>query len=221
MALTKPDDTMTAFFAVFTSDNSSAQKVTALMNLFCLNDNPQNPTIPAVGITHHGADFVGVDDVALLWGKFLDAFDDFRFAPAKLTLPGQAGDVQAPRLYSLASYPSQAAPIPVIGVQTMLSGDFVQPWFTVPPHNSTPLSGIKTVPASQNGPLHTTIPAGAFFAFNAQSFLITNLWMYLDRDKLSNDLNPGHQAVVDGFVKAISERQRALDEAKERRRKKK
>ena len=37
MALNNPDDTVTAFFAVFTSGKTDAQKVTDLMNLFCPN----------------------------------------------------------------------------------------------------------------------------------------------------------------------------------------
>jgi hypothetical protein len=218
-APTSPDDNLDQFFAVFTSGDSTAQKITALMNLFCQNDNAAHPTIPAVGITHHGTDFIGVADVTSLWNQFFTSFDNFKVAAAKLTLPGHAGDVQGPRLYSPATYPTSATPVPMIGVQTFLSGDFVQHWFSAAPHNSHPLSGINPVPAAQNGPLHTRIPASLVFAYDSHSHLITNLWAYLDRYKLTVDLNPGSSAILAGFSKATADRQDALAQAGKDRRK--
>jgi hypothetical protein len=215
-----PDATLDSFFAVFVSGNPTAQKASDLIDLFCQDDSAVDPTIPAVGITHHGPNFRGVNEVKMLWNRFLSSFDDFRLSPAELTLPGQLGDVPAPRLYSQTNYPPNAAPIPMIAVQTTLSGDFVEDWFQKPvnltakDHSSPPLSNIRPVAADMNGPLHTIIPAAAVFAFDATSSLITHLWIYLDRFKLSADLNPGSVSLLAGFSAAIAKREDALRRAR-------
>lgn len=217
MALNNPDDTLDAFFGVFGSGRTDAQKVADLVGLFCPDDNAQHPTIPAIGITHHGPNFVGVARVRKLWTQFFTSFRHFSIDVADLTLPGQAQDIPAPRLYSKANYPTQQAPIPMIGVQTTLRGDFVHKWFQ-DADASQPLSGIDPVPAGQDGPLPTIIYACTVFAFDRTSHKITHLWAYLDRYKLSHDLRPGQTALLEGFSRAIVERQHALEEIRKRRR---
>jgi hypothetical protein len=222
MALNSPDDTMTAFFGIFTS--ASTHKDTDMMALFSGDDAGPPPT-PAVGITHHGPNFTTVAEVKKLWHTFFTSFDGFKFVPAKLTLPGQQHDIDAPRLYSKTPYPPTGASIPMAGVQTILSGDFVADWFQKPAHgsgdqdhSSLPLSGIRPVAAAQNGPLHTKIPAFTVFAFNPQSHLIIHLWVYLDRYMLLHDLQPGAAAILAGFATATAQRQHVLNEAKKHRR---
>jgi hypothetical protein len=211
-----PDQNFTAFFNVFTSGHSDATKINDLMTLFCLdgeNDAGGNPTIPSVGIAHHGPDFKGVVDVTDLWSHFLgQSFHNFMFAPSDLMLPGQHfNPIPPPRLYSSPTYPTQAAPIPMIGIQCALSGDFFADWFQNPPHNSNPLSGIHPVPGH---PIHIHLEACAVFAFNNQSGLITNLFVYLDRYQLLHTLQPGASAILAGFTKALSTRQEFFDQRK-------
>jgi len=202
------DDTLTKFFAIFAGGGSPDQKTADLVALFCADTG--NPTAaPAVGITHHGPNFVGVAQVTLLWRQFFTAFQDFMFSPAKLTLPGYPDDVPAPRLYSKHDFPRADAPIPIIGVQCFLSGDHVGPWFQGD-HASLPLSGIRPARAAHNGPLHTQLPAAAVFAFDPRSGLITHLWVYLDRYKMMHDLAPGVAALLAGFHKALEEHKAAV-----------
>jgi hypothetical protein len=203
------DQTLDQFFAVFASGGSAANKVASLMALFCQDDNAAKPTIPAVGITHHGPNFVGVAQVAKLWKQFFDSFDPFTFAPARLTLPGYPNEQPAPRLYSKDDYPSADKPVHVIGVQTFLTGTFVKEWFQ-DHHASPPLSTIcYPVGAAHRGPLQTTLPATAVFVFDAAA-KITNLSIYLDRYRMMHELAPGaHEALV-GFSKGINRAREVL-----------
>lgn len=209
-----PDQTFQAFFDVFTSGNPDGTKVTNLMNLFCLdgeNDPHGNPTIPNVGIAHHGPDFKGAQDVTDLWNHFLgQSFRNFMFAPANLVLPGQHfHPIPPPRLYSKPDYPTHAAPIPMIGIQCELSGDFFADWFQAAPHNSNPLSGIHPVPGH---PIHIDLEACAVFAFDTTAdSRITNLFVYLDRYRLLHTLQPGAGAMLAGFTRALTAREEFFD----------
>jgi hypothetical protein len=219
-----PDETLTAFFDVFTSGDPGATKVDDLMDLFCLNGNdPQgNLAIPSVGIGHHGPDFIGVTDVESLWTQFLvKSFQNFMFAPANIVL--QHGLIAPPRLYSNDDYPTQSAPIPMIGVQCTLSGDFFDLWFqppqkgsSLPDHSSNPLSGIKMKPPN---PIPVSLEACAVFAFDATAdSLITNLFIYLDRYKLMHVVSPGSGAILAGFNRALVERKEVLERIAEHHR---
>ena len=215
-----PDQTFQAFFDVFTSGDPDATKIADLMNLFCPdgeNDANGKPTIPNVGIAHHGPDFKGRTNVELLWSKFLGgSFQNFMFEPATLILPGHAGAIAPPRLYSSPDYPTKAAPIPMIGIQCTVSGDFFDLWFQPPPHgsglpdfSSNPLSGIKTKPPHR---IPVSLEACAVFAFDhSADSLITNLFVYLDRYKLMHTVSPGVGALLAGFNKALAERNDAFD----------
>ena len=223
MALNSPDDTISAFFAIFTSGGTRAQKVQRMMALFC-GDQAGPPPIPAVGITHHGPNFSTVAEVTRLWGKFFEAFDNFMIQPAQLTLPGQAIDIEAPRLYSRPPYPPTGNLIPMAGVQTILSGDFHSDWFKKPhagvaekDHSSKPLSDIAPVSVGDGGPLSTKLPAFVVFAFDPNTHLIIHLWMYLDRYKMWHELQPGGPAMLTGFNEALLQRKHVLDELKRRR----
>ena len=210
-----PDQTLQAFFDVFASANPGATKVTNLMKLFCKdgNDPHGNLAIPAVGIGHHGPDFIGVVDVEKLWTRFLVvSFQNFMFAPANIAL--QPGLIPPPRLYSSPDYPTQAAPIPMIGIQCTLSGDFFKPWFQSTilgeaAHASNPLSGITSAPPH---PIPVSLEACAVFAFyTSADSLITNLFVYLDRYKLMHTVNPGVGALLAGFNRALVERKEVFD----------
>jgi hypothetical protein len=213
--------TLDNFFAVFTSGGTPTQRATALTDLFCQDGQPDaqgNPTIPAVGITQHGPNFVGRNEVGLLWNQFTTSFQNFLIEPAQLTLPGIANDVDAPRLYSNDGYPPNANPIPIIGVQTILSGSFVRDWFQSPKvadrdkkdRSSRPLSRIRPVPVGHGGPLSVSIPACLVFAFDGNGD-ITHLWAYLDRYRLLHYLEPGADSILAGFSIGIDHRQEVLD----------
>jgi hypothetical protein len=214
-----PDQTFQAFFDVFASGLPDATKITDLINLFCPNgenDAHGNPTIPNVGISHHGPDFKGVQDVTDLWQRFLGgSFHNFMVAPSNLILPGQHfNPISPPRLYSRPDYPTKAAPIPMIGIQCELSGDFFADWFQNPPHNSNPLSGIHPVPGH---PVHVDVDACAVFAFdNTADSRITNLFVYLDRYKLLHTLQIGAGALLAGFSKALNARQEFFERPEKR-----
>jgi hypothetical protein len=214
-----PDQTFQAFFDVFTSGDPDGTKVTNIMNLFCPDgeyDAQGNPTIPNVGIAHHGPDFKGVQDVTDLWNHFLgQSFRNFMFVPSKLILPGQNfHPIDPPRLYSKLDYPTKASPIPMIGIQCELSGDFFADWFQTPPHNSNPLSGIHPVPGH---PINVDVQACAVFAFdNTVNSRITNLFVYLDRYKLLHKLQPGVSAILAGFTKALATREEFFEELESR-----
>lgn len=218
--------TLDKFFAVFTSGGTPAQRATALTNLFCQDGQPDpqgNPTIPAVGITQHGPNFVGRNEVGLLWTQFTTSFQNFLIEPAQLALPGLANDVEAPRLYSNDGYPPKVKPIPMIGIQTILSGRFVQNWFQPPKatdadkkdRHSLPLSGIRPVSAAGGGPLSVSIPACLVFAFDGNG-AITHLWAYLDRYRLSHFLDPGADSILAGYRHAIQQRLEVLEKNAER-----
>jgi hypothetical protein len=210
------DDTVKKFFAVFASKNPEKTKVADLMNIFCPND-AQSKT-PAVGITDHGPNFTGAGEVKLLFEKLFHSFPDLKWLPAKLSLPGLDAEVEAPRLRSEAEFPSKAKPIPVIAVQTTLSGTHTHAWFPDPKdkHYSSPLSDIH--PGNEKGGeglLRTTTPTAAVFAFDANN-KITHLWMYLDRYRFVHHLNPGAGALLGGYNQARKDRAEAMEKSKQR-----
>jgi len=207
-----PDQTLQAFFDVFTSGATDATKIANLMNLFSQNGNdPQGHlAIPGVGISLHSANFVGVMAVEDLWTHFLGgSFKNFMFAPANISL--QPGLIAPPRLYSKADYPTHAAPIPMIGIPCELRGDYFAKWFQNPPHNSNPLSGAPVPPA----PIPVSLEACAVFAFDTTADShITNLLVYLDRYKLGHAVNPGMSEILNGFNRALVKRQEVFDQLK-------
>ena len=91
-----------------------------------------------------------------------------------MTLPGLAQDVASPAPLLESQLPDRRrTPIPMIGVQTTLSGDYVAKWFT-DADASQPLSSIDPVAAGQDGPLHTVIYADTVFSFDKASNRITH-----------------------------------------------
>jgi hypothetical protein len=208
------DQTLDEFFAVFASHKSAAEKVAALMHLFCA-DHPRAKT-PAVGITDHGHNFIGVAEVRLLFHSLFASFPDLEWAPVQLSFPGLAAGVKAPRLYSRDDYPSQAKPVHVIGIQTNLSGTHTHPWFPDPKdkHHSSPLSDIEPAKKELGEKLlQTSTPTDAVFAFDSDH-KITHLWMYLDRYRFVHHLHPGAATFLSAFNHARTVRHKAMHDSK-------
>lgn len=193
-------DKITSFLNVFTSGKTSANKVTDLVNLFCGDGHDGwGNTIPAVGITDHGPQFLNVAGVTLLFTSLFNSFPNIALQPAVIP---HAPPHYPPFLLSPSVAPPYAYAPPTIGLQTTLTtGPFVAPWF---PHSgdlhySPPLSPITPNP----GVPGATIPACCVFTFNNDS-KIMQLSIYMDRYRLLG-LQPGGSAILSALGKATKE----------------
>lgn len=163
------DVTLDEFFTILNDSLSAASyhNVSQLMSQVFCAENPQK-TIPAVGITDHGPQFIGKDSVAELFGQLFKTFPDMELTPVR----------GAPRLYS------QGDP-KTIGIQTTLAGAHQEEWFPRGHKNySPPLSGIH--PDKHHV---MKIPACAVFTFD-DSGKVTRLAIYLDRYRMMRQLTP-------------------------------
>ena len=173
-----------SFFGVFdpASGTYGPNNITPVLinNVFCPNDNANNPTVPGVGITDHGPNFIGVAEVTKLFTQLFTSFPDL----ALTQVPNSAG-----RLYSRDGQPT------TIGIRATFSGTFTQPWFLKDrtkkdkdSHYSKPLSDI---PVFANSLLSTTIPAFVVFVFGgnaAYPTYVSQVSIYLDRYMFIADL---------------------------------
>ena len=151
---------------------------------------------PNVGISGHGPNFVGAADVAALFDKFFFSFPDFRMTQGVLT--PQGGTTLTARLYARDS----DAP-PTMGTRVTLLGTYSQPWFKKKKkvkdsktHYSKPLSDIPA-----DGSMTTTLEGFGVFSFDGGK--ISQLSVYLDRYKLSNDLLPPSDSLTAQWVRQV------------------
>ena len=157
--------------------------VTWLMNnVFCPNDSNSNPTMPGVGITDHGPNFIGSTEVTKLFNQLFLSFPNLAFH--------QVPNNQNGRLFSRDNRPV------TIGTRAMLTGTFSNPWFPKDPtkkdkdsHYSKPLSDI---PIFQNNLQSTKTAAFVVFVFASTNYpnLVSQVSIYLDRYRFMADLMP-------------------------------
>ena len=172
--MSTPDATLSDFLNVLNlpSSPSTYHNVNYLMSdVFCAGD-PQNK-IPCVGITDHGPQFTGVQQVSTLFSQLFTTFPDMALLP----LTG------APRLYSPEDYRPRT-----IGLQTTLTGTHLDRWFTHGRHYSPPLSDIHP-----DGLHLMSIPACAVFSFDDDGMLM-HMAIYLDRYRMMRQLTPAPAA---------------------------
>jgi hypothetical protein len=177
---TSPSNALDLFFSVMnpTMPDGSASANYGNINFLMQNVFSQDATastIPAVGITDYGPQFLGADDVKHLFDKLLHkTFKNTFFISPMST-------------YLIANNQSMAA------AQTLLGGTQTDVWYQhndkTPPHNkdhySPPISTIQP-----DGTHSTEVPAVAVFTFGA-NFFVNQLSMYFDRYKMNQDLNTG------------------------------
>jgi hypothetical protein len=182
------DLTIDAFFKLLGSGTTSAGDLNTLTStVFCQVDDAQNPTMPAVGITGHGPNFIGAGNgpplvgVTALFSQLITSFPNIKLT--ELT--------KKRRLYSGGS-----SPVTIIGTQATLTGTYQAGWFakTSDPdsvsHYSKPLSDIPAFAPSIAK--STKVPAFAEFEFgSATPYMVSRLLIYLDRYSFVRDL---HQA---------------------------
>jgi len=149
-----------------------------MTDVFC-QQQPLPNIGPAVGITDFGPHFIGAVDVKLLFDALFSTFNNLVLLP-QISEIGQIPVISSQRLYS----PEGVEPS-TIGVQTVLAGTHVKPWFdSTSPHYSPPLSNIR------HDKVHKMeIPAFAVFSFDDDN-KITSLQIYLDRYKMQQQLTP-------------------------------
>ena len=180
------DQTVDTFFALLGSGATSAANLNTLITtVFCPVDDMQNPTMPAVGITGHGPNFIGAGNgpppvgITLLFSQLVTSFPNVKLT--ELT--------KKKRLYSGGN-----SPVIIIGTQATLAGTYQSAWFpkTTDPdyvsHYSKPLSDIPAF--ALNTAKATKIPAFAEFEFgSATPFTVSRLLIYLDRYSFIRDLS--------------------------------
>jgi hypothetical protein len=189
-------DAVDAFIQVFVSGKNSAGKIADLIGLFC-KDDAKTPTIPTVGITDHGPNFTGVDDITDLFTQIFTSFPNILLQYASFP--------NAPKNYPPLLYSDDKYTPPTIAVQTTLvTGPYVADWFKHPSggskkkdHFSPPLSNISHIPGK---PASTTIPVAAVFSFvGDKSYKISQLSLYLDRWRFQADLQKGSTVLLAGY----------------------
>lgn len=195
--------TINTFFGVMTTGNPNYLQADYLVtNVFCPNNpNPTPPrppapttAIPQVGITSHGPNFFGQDDILVLFNKLFTSFpDDLTFAEYPNTTTA--------RLFARDAYTP-----PTVSVRGFLKGTLKAPWFQktnqadINSHYSKPLSDIPPVPGNFQALQGKGIPVSAVFIFGDpnpnNANLVSHLSLYLDRYRFITDLLPG----ADGSV---------------------
>jgi hypothetical protein len=181
------DQQVTQFFALLGSGATSAANLNTLITaVFCPVDNAAAPTMPAVGITSHGPNFVGSGNgppslvgITLLFNQLVTSFANITLTEVSIRR----------RLYS-----GPNSPVTMIGTQATLTGTYGSPWFRKTDahdsdsHYSKPLSDIPVfaLPAPQKS---TKIPAFLQFEFGSTTVnTVSRLLMYLDRYSFIRDL---------------------------------
>lgn len=180
--MSTPDETLTDFLKVLNNVLSPTiyHNVNYLMDKVFCGDDPQNK-IPSVGITDHGPQFIGQQQVSDLFQQLFRSFPDLALTP----LPG------APRLYSPGDYLPKT-----IGIQVTLTGTHLERWFQRPnPHFSPPLSDIHPDKLQ-----FMSVPACAVFSFDDDGCLM-HLAIYLDRYRMAQQLTPASASSEAGSVR--------------------
>jgi hypothetical protein len=190
------DDTVTSFFSTIANFPGTTDGPTTVHNLinnvFCPNDDPNNPTMPGVGITSHGPNFLGATEVARLFTQLFTSFPDISFT--ELT--------KKRRMDSRNN-----APTPMIGTPTFLMGTYTAPWFAKVPGQHDSIShyskALSDIPIFANNYLPTRKIAGfALFYFGSTTspLLISQLAIYLDRYSFIRDLYQVSDSTTPGFA---------------------
>jgi hypothetical protein len=172
-----------SFFSVFNPNSAAYKNVNILINnVFCIDDNTQNPPIPYVGIAQHGPQFIGALAINALFVQLTTTFPDIWWAES--TTHPQITAV--PRLYSNDGYNP-----PTVGVQTTLWGTHTQQWFQGAGF-SLPLSAI--LPNKHP----TNVPSFAVFTFGAADpTRVSRLSFYMDRYNQMREVQPEKPAKFD------------------------
>jgi hypothetical protein len=178
------DATLDHFFNVINGVGTQHyQDLNYLMQqVFCPNANPTSAhplgSIPAVGITNHGPQFYGADQVRLMFDTLFTVFPNFQ------STPQLSPNVAAKRLYSHDQT--------MIGIQTTLTGTQKAKWFqhTIavagkPDHYSPPISDIEP-----DGTRSITLPVANVMTFD-ENGKIVQLSMYFDRYLMNSQLFTG------------------------------
>ena len=176
------NQTVDNFFGVVDSTlGGNYGDVAYLVNsVFCPDDLP-NPTRPSVGITDHGPNFIGKQEIRGLFTQLFTSFPTLRIQQ----IPNSQG-----RFFSRDGQTT------AIGIRATFSGEYQAPWFKKDKgkgdkksHYSKPLSDIAIHSASL---MSTTIPMFLVFTFGDPSHTsqISQASMYLDRYRFIADLTP-------------------------------
>ncbi len=177
------DDTVQHLFDALRNND-----LETVMNQFCPDDPPGNPTIPSVGLTQtpQSPNFTGRAQVRTLFDELLKDFRNFEFRPLAPWLHSSDGGVNRTT------------------VQGNIWGYHVAKW-KPGGHTSPPISNINPDPKHPHQ--IQGLPACAIFTFDASDF-ITNLSLYFDRYQMAKHLAPGGKfvtSIIKNFSVTISE----------------
>jgi hypothetical protein len=155
-------DTVNSFFTLV--ETGGSQDIPSILKLF-VDDNPQPPGPPNVGLTSRGPHFQGQTKIDDLFTTLNNTFGKWAFDPA-------------------ANPPVQLTNGNMIAVEmTVNAKDVKNSWY---PNTVDPTPPLSKIPQTHN--TKTSLPVCAVFTMDPQSTKIINLALYFDRWKLGQDL---------------------------------